>query len=1147
MSQKSQKQAQEKIFLERYQKLNTEQKDAVDTIDGPVMVVAGPGSGKTELLSLRTANILLNAQVNPQNILLLTFTDSGAQNMRERLVSIIGDAGYRVGVYTFHSFTSDVMSRYREYFFDGANYRPSTEIEKLNIIENILNELDRRNQLSSKHFEKGFTYTRDVISCIAGLKKGNISPEEFRNIINSNKNIYEEINKRLSPIFAEISGKRKLEIILPGYTKIFGELKDVNLNTQADIIKYFLSTLEFEINKSSETGDYKNLNSWRDEYFTNSTDKEEGKILKDSKDEKVQKWLALCDVYEKYNNEMHKQGLYDFEDMIFKVARELKRNSSLRNELEERYQYIMIDEFQDTNESQLSLVKSLTSSPINENSPNVCVVGDDDQAIYKFQGAELDNIHKFRSMYKNVKFITLIKNYRSTQTILDRSRNVIVNITDRLETRYPKEINKNIISSNEKLNNQIRDKEKGGEKIGIIEKTFDNIHTELDFVANEIKNLVEKGVEPSEISVISRSHANLRMLSQVMNQYKLPYSYEKREHVLDKQPIRELINITRFVASGMNNLKEELLPEILSYKFWKLERIDIWNIAEEVRGGEVVTGELGEKQYIKGSWMSSMLKSKNEKIKNIGEFLVELIADAKDEPLEILLDKIIGTREWQIDGENSDIDSENFDIENIKNKNKFLSPFREYYFGQDNFNHNAPQYLEFIFALRTFIGALREYKQGEILRAGEIEEFVNIYQNNDNLSLNLISPFATSENAVTLQTAHKSKGLEYEYVFIINSDEDEWNGRGYGNKIGLPIEMKLLSEADNLDDRIRLYYVAMTRSKHTLYITNHKNKFGVVLNGDEQIEENNITKSIIDNLYITKNKEYVENEKVLLKRLLENYKMPATHFTNFLNIGKVGPERFVEQNLLRFPQAMSPSSVYGSAMHEAMQNYYLYYKKYEKLPELDTVYGYFENALNRVAMSPVDYNKYLQSGKDYLQNYLEDLKNRGVDIKTQVEVNFANEGVYIDGVHATGKIDKMEISGDIIKVTDLKTGKSFTDWEDGTSAHDKIKLHFFTYQLAYYALLIKNSRSYSNYNIEYGYIEFLESDKKTGDINILELKITKDLLDRVSKLANIVYKKVMNLDFPDTTKWIIDSEGKEKEIKLKDILEFEEELLQENI
>ena len=1172
----------EQRFEARLAGLNAEQRNAVDTIDGPLLVVAGPGSGKTELLSLRTANILKVAQVSPNNILLLTFTDSGAKNMRERLVGLIGEAGYKVAVYTFHSFASDIMGRYAEHFFNGANFRPSTDIERIGIIENILSEMKRDTKLSSKHPDMGYTYLSDIMSCISGLKKGNLSPDEWRKKINILKIECEEVNKIVSEKFLEIKGKSKTEVLLPVYTSIYDELNILlQKSVENKIAKYLLSVLELELKQTAETGKTSNLTNFKNDYFI-FEDKSERFILKDSKEEKIQKWLELAEVYEKYMYQMNKLGLYDFDDMIFKVGRELEKNNTLRNELEEKYQYIMIDEFQDTNDAQFALVKNLTSNEINEGRPNVMAVGDDDQAIFKFQGAELDNINKFIKSFIDVKLITLDKNYRSTQNILDSARSLITKIEDRLEVRYVGQINKKIKASNKKLLEENEGK--------IIEKSFENIHSEMDYVCTEIKSILNSGVKANEISVISRSHANLKGLVEIMNEYKIPFSYEKKENVLDKLPIKELVNIVYFVNSAFDGHKDDLLPEIMSYKFWNIDRLEIWRIAEKVKAGEISMGDVGEKVYKKLSWLTVMSQSENTQIKNIANFLITLSSDAKEMPLTHLLDKIIGTNEWEIDNGVDDSDETNDPSlgdgeQRPEEVISFASPFREFYFGKENFDHNKPEYLEFLFALRTFMGALREYKSGEMLYAKDLEEFVSIYKNNQNLTLTLASPFATSHESIVLQTAHKSKGLEYEYVFIINSDESEWNGRKRSNKIGMPINLKLLPSNDELSDRTRLYYVAMTRAKHTLYITHNSEKFSALYSEDdtntgltptiskaEGGTASNLSKELVNSLHIKPTQILLQDEKILLKRLLENYKMPVTHLINYLNIGKVGPDKFIEQNLLRFPQAMSPSSVYGSAMHEAMQNYYLYFKKYQKLASNEKLIEFYTNALGHGTLTKIDHDKYLESGIKNLNIYIEDLKNRkddymsgGIKSSDMVEVNFANEGVRIGIAEASGKIDKMSFKGDTIKVTDLKTGKSFDNWEATSSAYDKIKLHFFKYQLAYYYLLIKNSRTYSNYKVEHGYIEFLEADysikNKTGNkkdnINILEFNLMStegiEIINRVEKLTNIVYGKIINLDFPDVTSYKLknqkskNADEEKEEVTLGDILKFEEDLLSGNI
>ncbi len=185
-------------FEERYKKLNKEQKRAVDETEGPVLVVAGPGSGKTELLSLRVGNILKKGQVSPHNILCLTFTDNGAINMRERLASLIGGDAYRVSIFTFHAFCNHIIARHPEYFWKAAHFSQANDIARAEILQSLFMSLPHGHPLASYHPEKGYVYLRDVADRIKHIKSYGYTAEEYESVLAVIPKEYSKINKALS-------------------------------------------------------------------------------------------------------------------------------------------------------------------------------------------------------------------------------------------------------------------------------------------------------------------------------------------------------------------------------------------------------------------------------------------------------------------------------------------------------------------------------------------------------------------------------------------------------------------------------------------------------------------------------------------------------------------------------------------------------------------------------------------------------------------------------------------------------------------------------------------------------------------------------------------------------------------------------------
>jgi DNA helicase-2/ATP-dependent DNA helicase PcrA len=253
---------------------------------------------------------------------------------------------------------------------------------------------------------------------------------------------------------------------------------------------------------------------------------------------------------------------------------------------------------------------------------------------------------------------------------------------------------------------------------------------------------------------------------------------------------------------------------------------------------------------------------------------------------------------------------------------------------------------------------------------------------------------------------------------------------------------------------------------------------------------------------------------------------------NFLNVADGGPQLFLEQNLLRFPQPKSIPLSYGSAMHQVLHQVYEHLKKTKRLPNESKVIDWFGKFLKNQRLSKHDFTHYFKRGKEALTVFFkENKKNFKIDHFS--EFNFKQEGVIIGETPITGKIDKMEAIEKEMVVYDFKTGKYSENWK-GSNEHEKIKLWKYKNQLVFYKLLVENSRKFGgNYKVEKGVIEFLEPKNKK-EIVSLPLVIEEKEVERLEKLITAVYKKIMNLDFPEIKKYSKDIKG---------IKEFEDSLI----
>ena len=315
------------VFNHLYKQLNPKQREAVDALDGPTLVLAGPGTGKTSILTLRVANILRRTDTPPDAILALTFTEAGVKAMRRKLVSILGPRSYEVQIHTFHSFCNDLIKRFPERFSRIIGSEHMEELEQFRIMRTIV---DRLKPLRLRPKNNPLYYVPHAIDALRNLKRENIGVRAFAD-------------------FLARSPERKSD--------------------------------------------------------------------------KWQRSRELARVYRAYERELQRRRLYDFEDMVMEVIRELEKSAELKLRLQEEHQYILADEHQDANNAQNRLLELLSDY---DDTPNLFIVGDDKQAIFRFQGASLENFHYFRKRFPRARIIALEENYRSQPTLLQAAHSVIV-------------------------------------------------------------------------------------------------------------------------------------------------------------------------------------------------------------------------------------------------------------------------------------------------------------------------------------------------------------------------------------------------------------------------------------------------------------------------------------------------------------------------------------------------------------------------------------------------------------------------------------------------------------------------------------------------------------------------------------------------
>lgn len=936
-------------FKEAYASLNAAQKQAVDSIDGPVMVVAGPGTGKTQILTLRIANILLKTDTAPDNILALTFTESGAKAMRDRLRQYIGSEAYRVPIFTFHGFAERLISQYPDSYERVVGGRPASDLDKINLIEAILEsgEVKHLRPIGNPVY-----YVPHILRIIGQMKQEYVSPEGFSEIIS------------------------KQELALDGVEKI---------HTKG-------------AHKGKVRGEYISL---------------EKSIVKNRE---------LLHVYRRYEALLNEKNLYDFEDMILETVKVLSSNEDILRDLQENYQYILADEHQDVNGAQNKILELLAAF---HDSPNIFAVGDEKQAIYRFQGASLENFLYFKEQYADTKVIALTDNYRSGQSILNAAHSLVE------------------VSAGPLKDLRVQLEAKAVTSSSLARREFCHQAIEDSWVVDSILEEVNKGVSKREIAVIMRTNREVEEMSVMLRKAGLAVTASADGDIL-RHPITQAVQ--GLVETVINVKDEGALFAVLHGAYWGIGNNDLIKV-------------LTAQSYSQSLW--SILASQ--------EKLHELNV-SNTEPLARVVQVIEEARKREVH------EAPHRVLEFLLQESGFLAHIMKY----DSFEGTR------------VVRRLYDEIEALVLRdgAGSLREVSKMLSIRLAYSLPLNAPYiATEAESVQVMTAHKSKGLEFEVVFIPHLTDGGWSGANKKKYFDIPLAAHANnSPSEFIDDERRLLYVAMTRAKHSLFLSSSAaNSDGKVMMPARLLEE--IDPYLISVCATAKEEASFSPAAVLatplkpiavdtnlLKDVLTERGFSATSLNNYLR----SPWDYLYRNVLRVPETQALPMQFGTAVHNVLEYATRSHSKTGKLPKDSAIKEKLEQELNRLPVSTAEYVRLLEKGLDALLTYLPHLA-AGLPKETKEELSLK---VYLPtGLHElpelllTGKIDRVDIdqNGRAVRVVDYKTGqpKSRNVIEGNTKDSDGD----YKRQLVFYALLLSLYDD-DRYRCREGVLSFIEADTK---------------------------------------------------------------------
>lgn len=953
------------VFKEKYKNLNKSQKLAVDTIEGPVMVVAGPGTGKTTILTLRIANILRTTDTPASGILALTFTDAGAKVMRQKLREIIGGRADEVRIHTFHGFAASIIAEFPEHFPHLSRSTQITEIEAESLVREILKE-------------KKFSKLRPL----------------------------GEVDFYVSKILSGIKEAKK-EAWTP------------------DIIKIFAKE---EIERVKQ-----------DEGYISSRGPTKGQLKAEGlkRIERCERTQLFADVYEVYENKKRELRKMDFDDLIFQLLLALRKDTLLLQLLQEKFLYILLDEHQDTNDSQNLIVTLLANF---FETPNIFVVGDEKQAIYRFQGASVENFLRFQKLWKDMEVIPLTSNYRSHQSILDAAFSMI-------ENNYEE-------GEHEDLRIKLKSESESTERpIEIVEAG--NTDAADEFLVNKLKEIQDKKAKDT-VAVIVRKNREVEYILSLCEYHHIKVSAERGADIFTN-PIGVIyFNLLEYLNDPT---KTEALAETLSVGLWHLEFETSTALIRRLRSGDLTA-----------------------------------------------LKEIPGLLELQKDITNSGVIAYLLEVAQVSGFSVLALK-----------NPLSAEIWRTIVDLSRDIATRGQIEDPKAL----IKELLAYKASAESKSIKIGG--GSIEANIHIMTAHGSKGLEYDHVFLPFATEESWMR---GRKSGAFVFPREKDDGDEIKDARRLFYVALTRAKKEAYIiTPAEDTLGKIFTPLRFIEE--LHKDHVEKVEVTSIK--TAPHSLDLSEIKSRRKLEAIEFAKrtivekglsvtALNHFMTCPSQFFYKSILKVPEAPSATSEKGIAMHKALS--YVWKEKDRSVKNLEkvikeTVKDYFDSSLLPHFEKEIILEELITSAPVVavaLESYFATKGEVSTETwkETLFETKYKDKKVEFN-LH--GQLDAVIEMDKKVEVYDYKTREAMS--ENALKGQTKDSDGNYFRQLIFYKILLENNSLYKDKVIEPALI-FVKPDSKARCPTVV-LPITQEDSERVNSEIKELVQSVWSGEFMNST------------------------------